>query len=72
MRAALNPYLLVSICTITGLDLLSYVRVVLKRVWQIQALRCWELYLSRGDNPIWLAFCERTLLMEMPGMKGCR
>ena len=42
MRAVPNPYSLVSICTMTDLDLSHYVRVVLRRVWPIKALRCRE------------------------------
>ena len=73
MRVAHNPYLLVSICTMTGLDLSLYMRVVLRRVWQIQALRHWKAVSVEGFQSH-LAICshKNIILMERPGIKGCR
>ena len=73
MRTGPNPYSLVSVCTMTGLDLSKYMRMALRRVWQIQALRCWKAASVEGFQSHSVSCsCKNVILVERLGTKGYR
>ena len=62
-----------SICTLTGLDLSYYVRVALKRVWQIQALRHWKAASVEGfQSYLANCSCKNVVFVDRLGMKGLK